>query len=32
VNGGPTATGDGPAVQQWACWGGANQQWALIPF
>jgi hypothetical protein len=32
VNGGPGATGDGPVVQQWACWGGANQQWMLVPF
>ncbi len=32
VNGGPAATGDGPAVQQWTCWGGGNQQWMLVSF
>jgi outer membrane protein assembly factor BamB len=32
VSGGPAATGDFVPVQQWACWGGANQQWTLVPF
>jgi hypothetical protein len=32
VNGGPGATADAAAVQQWDCWGGANQQWKLVPF
>ncbi|PWK85635.1 ricin-type beta-trefoil lectin protein [Lentzea atacamensis] len=25
------STGNGTKLQLWDCWGGANQQWNLIP-
>ena len=31
VRGGPSPTQDGAAIQQWACWGGDNQKWQVVP-
>ena len=31
VNGGPNATADGSAVQNWDYWDGLSQQWRLLP-
>ena len=30
VMGGPSATSNGVGVQQWSCWGSANQAWQLV--
>lgn len=31
ITGGPSATGPGIPVQQWGCWGGANQNFKFTP-